>query len=135
VVVLQRNREKRLELERAHREQMSPIYRQLVETLKDFDAFAAKPEAEQQAFFKELTTKLVIHGPTPVVVAYNVWQRAVTPVTPATFLAWEGVLRAIREDLGHDNSALARGDLLRLWVREDDDEESRALWKAIKGEA
>jgi hypothetical protein len=130
IVVWQRNREKAQELETAHRAQMSPIYQQLIEALKDFEAFARKAESEQKAFFMDLATKLILHGPTPVINAWNAWSRAATPVTPATFIAWENVL--IRQDLGHDNSVLPRGDLLRLWVTEDDDDESRAMWRAIK---
>jgi len=132
VVVIQRDREKRQELERIHRGQMSPIYRELVETIKDFTAFSAKSEEEQEAFFKDLSTNLILHGPTPVVMAWNAWSRAANPVTPATFIAWENVLRAVRRDLGHDNSELPSGDLLRLFVNEDDDDESRVLWQAIR---
>lgn len=111
---------------------MSPIYQQLIEVLKDFEAFATKPEAEQRAFFMDLSTKLILHGPTPVINAWNAWSRAANPATPATFVAWEHLLRAIRQDLGHDNSAIPAGDLLRLWVNEDDDPESRLLWEGIR---
>jgi hypothetical protein len=103
-----------------------------VETIKDFQTFSSKPDEEREAFFKELSTNLILHGPTQVVMAWNAWQRAVDPAGPATFIAWEDVLRAIRQDLGHDNSALQRGDLLRLFVNEDDDDESRALWRDIR---
>jgi len=34
---------------------------------------------------------------------------------------WEKVLFAIREDLGHDNSGLETGDLLRIYVNDIDD--------------
>jgi hypothetical protein len=134
VVVVQRDRQKRQELESAHRKQMSPIYRQLVETVKDIDAFTSKPQEEQEAFFKDLATKLILYGPTPVVKAWNVWQRATAldSNSPATLIAWEGVLRAVRKDLGHDNSALQPGDLLRLFVAEDDHDDSRALWRAVR---
>jgi hypothetical protein len=133
VVVWQRNREKHQELETAHREQMSPIYEQLVENLKDMGAFSSKPEKEQREFFQDLGTKLILHGPTPVINAWNAWSRAPSnPVVPATFVAWENLLRAIREDLGHDNSNLPRGDLLRLWINEDDDEDSIKMWQGIR---
>lgn len=135
VIVWQRNREKRHELERAHREQMLPIYEELVNHLKDIEAFSSKSDKEQRDFFADLATKLILHGPSPVVNAWNTWQRAPSdPVTPQTFLAWEGLLRAIRDDLGLDGSNIPRGDLLRLWIREDPNEEGNAeLWGAIRG--
>jgi hypothetical protein len=63
-----------------------------------------------------------------------VWQQAVAVDSGslASLVAFEKVLLAIREDLGHDNSALKRGDLLRLFVNEDDDDESRAIWQAVR---
>ncbi len=134
IVVYQRSREKRQELERSHRGQMTPFYKQIVETVKDFKVFADKPEGEQEAFFRDLSTTFILNGPTPVIKAWNVWQLAVAVDSGplASLVAFEKVLLAIREDLGHDNSALKRGDLLRLFVNEDDDDESRAIWQAVR---
>jgi hypothetical protein len=125
VALLQRRWEKRQELERLHREQMTPLYKQLVETVKDIQTFAQKPENEQEAFFKDLATKLILNGPTPIVKAWNGWQLAtqVAPESAVALVAYEDLLLAIREDLGHDNSGLGRGELLRLFVNEEDDEE------------
>ena|ERR1035441_728021 len=134
VAIFQRRWEKSQELDRLHREQMSPIYKQLIEMIKDVDEFSKKPEKDQEAFFKDLSTKLILHGPTPVISAWIEWQRAaaIEPMSVATFVAWEGLLRAVRRDLGHDNSALPSGDLLRLFLNEDDNDESRALWQALR---
>lgn len=76
VAIFQRRWEKSQELDRLHREQMSPIYKELVEMIKDIDKFSQKPEEEQEAFFKDLSTKLILHGPTPVISAWIAWQRA-----------------------------------------------------------
>jgi hypothetical protein len=46
--------------------------------------------------------------------------------------AYEQLLRAIREDLGHNNSTLLPGELLRLFVNEEDTDEDRALWREIR---
>lgn len=104
---------------------MTPLYKQLVETVKDIQTFAQKPENEQEAFFKDLATKLILNGPTPIVKAWNGWQLAtqVAPESAVALVAYEDLLLAIREDLGHDNSGLGRGELLRLFVNEEDDEE------------
>lgn len=133
VIVWQRNREKQNELEISHREQMLPIYEQLVETLKDLSAFSEKSEDERRAFFQDLGTSLILHGPAPVINSWNTWSRAPTdPVTPGTFIAWENLLRAMRVDLGLDSDKIPRGDLLRLWINEDPDEDSQQLWAGIR---
>jgi hypothetical protein len=121
VVVYQRRREKHQELERSHREQMSPIYQQLVETLKDV---GEKEDGANVSFFKDLATKMLLYGPTPVVKAWIEWHRTGVSDDPsnlAGMLAWEKVLFAMREDLGHDNSGLKTGDLLRIYVNDIDE--------------
>jgi hypothetical protein len=133
VVAYQRTREKRQELERLHRDEMSPIYEQLVEMAKAIDEFVEKPEHEQKAFFRGISTKLLLHGSSPVVRAWVGWLQALG-VAPATvpLRAQEQFFRAIRTDLGLDNSALNAGDLLRLYLNEEDTDEDRALWKALR---
>jgi hypothetical protein len=133
VVIYQRTREKQQELERIHRQEMSPIYEQLVEMVKSIDEFAQKPQEEQMAFFRETATALLLHGPSPVVRTWVAWNQVlgVSPVT-VPLRAQEELLRAIRTDLGHDNGALKRGDLLRLYLNEEDDDDDRSLWRAIR---
>jgi hypothetical protein len=134
IVVYQRRREKLQELERSHRLQMGPLYTQLVEAMKDWEGFAKKPQSEQEAFFKDLSTKLILFGATPVVKAWVSWQRSVASdaAPPQGLIDLEKVLLAIRADLGHDNSELKRGDVLRLFVNEEDTDEDRAFWQAIR---
>lgn len=133
VAVFQRRWEKSQELERLHREEMSPIYEQLIETVKTIDEFAQKPAEEQQAFFRDTSTALLLHGPSPVVQAWVTWNRVLgaQPVS-VPIRAQEKLLLAIREDLGHDNSSLQPGELLRLFVNEEDTDEDRALWQEIR---
>ena len=132
-LVYQRSRERSQELEKSHRAEMSPIYEQLVETVKDIDEFAAKPEAEQVAFFKEIATKLTLHGPSPVVRTWIAWLRAL-PLKPLSvpLRAQEQLLLAIRDDLGLNNNALKRGDLVRLYLLEEDTDESREIWANLR---
>ena len=112
---------------------MSPMYEQLVETIKDIDAFVAKPEKEQIAFFKDTATKLVLHGPSPVVRAWIAWLRSLGRQPLSIPLArQEALLLAIRNDLGLDNNSLKRGDLVRLYFQEENSDESRVLWDALR---
>jgi hypothetical protein len=128
VVVAQRNFEKRREVERSHREQMTPIYEELVSSLKDMEN---RTEEQNMRFFKDLQTKLLIYGPTPVVKQWLAWQRTGIPdddTDPSALLTYEQVLFAVRADPGHDNSGLGAGDLLRLYVNDID--EMLVAWNA-----
>jgi hypothetical protein len=132
VAIFQRRSEKGQELERAHRVEMSPTYEELIETIKTIDEFAKKPVGEQEAFFKVMATKLLLHGPGPVVRAWVGWLQALGEPLPVSLGAQEKLLLAVRDDLGLNNSALQRGDLIRLYLREEDTDEDRALWRAIR---
>jgi len=133
VAIFQRRWEKSQELERLHRDEMSPIYEQLIEMVKAIDEFVKKPQEEQMAFFREISTKLLLHGPSPVVKAWVAWNQVLgaQPVS-VPIRAQEKLLLAIREDLGHDNSTLKPGELLRLYLNEEDNDEDRALWREIR---
>jgi hypothetical protein len=131
VAIYQRRWEKSQELERLHREQMSPTYAKLAETVKGIDEFTEKPAGEQQAFFKQVSTALLLHAPSPVVRSWVRWMRSLGgPLVPSLH-AQEGMLRAIREDLGLKSEGLLRGDLIRLYLREEDTDEDREIWKQL----
>jgi hypothetical protein len=131
VAVYQRRWEKQQELECLHREQMQPTDMELAETVKSIDEFAAKPEAEQQAFFKEPGTTLVLHAPSTVIRTWVAWLRSLGEPLPTPLRTQETLLRAIREDLGLKSDGLLPGDLIRLYVREEDTAEDRELWKQL----
>jgi len=44
----------------------------------------------------------------------------------AALAAWEFLLRAIRSDLGHKDSDLPLGELLRLFILEEDEQSANA---------
>jgi hypothetical protein len=123
--VLQRRWEKRQELERLRRAQMAPIYEQLITTLKEGLA-----EAEAAEFFKDLTTKLVLYGPPVIIREWNQFRmHGVSEDTsdPTSLLNYEKLLLLMRRDLGHDDSSLEEGDLLRVYVNDFD--EMVARWR------
>lgn len=118
--IVQRVWEKNQELERVRREQMAPIYEQLVSVLKENPG-----EAEAAEFFKELTTKLVLYGPAPIIREWNEFRlhgvSADDPTDPTSLLNYEKLLLLVRKDLGHDDSDLKLGDLLRVYVNDFDE--------------
>ncbi|HEY2767969.1 MAG TPA: hypothetical protein VGI76_06900 [Solirubrobacteraceae bacterium] len=125
--ILQRRWEKGQELERLRREQMSPIYEQLVSILKD-----NPEEAETAEFFKDLTTKLLLYGPAPIIKEWIEFRlhgvSADDPTNPTSLLNYEKLLLLVRKDLGHDDSELRLGDLLRVYVNDFD--EMHLRWAA-----
>jgi hypothetical protein len=129
--LLQRRWEKSRELEKLHRDEIAPIYEQLVETVKSIDTFAEKPQEEQEAFFRQLSTTLLLHGPSPVVRTWVAWLRRLDQPLAVSLPAQEQLLRAIRDDLGLNNAALLPGDLIRLYLLEEDSDESRELWRQL----
>jgi hypothetical protein len=126
--IVQRVWEKNQELERLRREQMAPIYEQLISTLKENPGEAVVAE-----FFKDLTTKLVLYGPASIIKEWNEFRlhgvSADDPTDPTSLLNYEKLLLLVRKDLGHDDSDLELGDLLRVYVNDFDEMYNRWLAK------
>jgi hypothetical protein len=134
VVVYQRRWEKRQEIDRLHRDKMAPIYEELIDTLKDMERLNDPEKQKEVLNFlnKDLTTKLLLYGPTSLIKEWGTWRTNAAGVTdpadPRILLGYERILLAVRADLGHDNSELAPLDLLRVYINEL--EESIAAWNA-----
>jgi hypothetical protein len=131
--ILQRRWEKRQELERSRREQMSPIYERLVGILKE-----SPGEEETSEFFRDLTTKMLLYGPAPIIKEWIEFRlrgmaTAGDPTNPTSLLNYEKLLLLVRKDLGHDDSELKLGDLLRIYVNDFD--EMYARWAAKQASA
>jgi hypothetical protein len=129
-LIAQRNFEKRRQLERSHQDQMTPIYEELVEAVKENET---RSEAENVAFFRNLSSKLILFGPPAVIKAWVEWRQTPVPepvegetIDPSAMFAFERVLLSVRADLGRDNSGLAPGDLLRIYINDFD--EALAQW-------
>lgn len=119
--ILQRRWEKKQELERSRREQMSPIYERLVGILKE-----SPGEEETSEFFKDLTTKMLLYGPAPIIKEWIEFRlhgmsTADDTTNPTSLLNYEKLLLLVRKDLGHDDSELKQGDLLRIYVNDFDE--------------
>jgi hypothetical protein len=132
--LVQRRWDKEQELERVRRERTAPIYEELVAILQDPQV------AEKQAagFFKELTTKLLLYGPAPIVREWSALKRQGPSddlTDPTALLNYEKFLLLVRKDFGHNDSTLVLGDLLRTYVNDFD--EMYALWmgKQAQGES
>jgi len=137
LLVVQRDRENAREAARAHREQLAPLYEQLFEKFYKGVDFQDQTEVE---FVERLQRKLVLYGASGVVLAWITWLRSMPgqeqntdEADPSLLLRWEKVLLAIRKDLGHSNSDLEPGDLLRIYIY-DVDKYVRPWLAASKGQ-
>lgn len=127
VAIVQRRWEKRQELERLRREQMAPIYEQLIGIVKT----TSGEETATADFFQDFSTKLVLYGPPAIIKSWNAFRALEMPedmTDPTYLLTYEQLLFLMRKDLGHDDSTLVPGDLLRVYVNDFD--EMYALWQA-----
>jgi hypothetical protein len=129
-VLLQQHRIEQARLREIHRDRMTPIYDRLLAHFSSLaDQEGANPTDEMSDFFKDLKRRqLLLGAPAKTLLAFTQWERDTGKATAekdevGMALAWEALLRAIRRDLGHDDSALPRGELLAVFL----DDEAREL--------
>jgi hypothetical protein len=100
---------------------MAPIYERLVGILKE-----SPGEEQTSEFFKYLTTKMLLYGPAPIIKEWIEFRlrgmsTAGDPTNPTSLLNYEKLLLLVRMDLGHDDSDMKMGDLLRVYVNDFDE--------------
>jgi hypothetical protein len=124
-VAISRNMEKRAELRQIHRDQMTPLYAELIDRVRT--AIEDQDPAEAEKFWKGLASRLILFGPPSVIKAQLVLSRHFEQIEapfapdPKAMLLLERLYRAIRADLGHDDKDLDQGDLLRLYITDIDE--------------
>jgi hypothetical protein len=126
-VVWQQRQSERARLREAHRDRMTPVYYDLLGAFKKFTAGAAEQDPEIEELFIDLKSRQLLLGASSQMVrAFNAWQGRANELqergdSTGAVLAWEELLLAIRKDLGHQDSDLPQGELLRLFVTDYDD--------------
>jgi hypothetical protein len=134
-VVWQQSRSEQARLRDANRDRMTPIYYELLGTIFQKIGAAEEEDAsdpETEAFFKDLKARqLMLGASSEMVIAFNAWQQTTAELHEqgddvGAVMAWENLLRAIRKDLGHRDSNLPRGELLRLFITDYDEHFSTA---------
>ena len=122
-VIWQQRQSEKARLREAHRDRMTPVYHELLKRVWQ----QAGPKTEQPAedvaeFMRDLKSRqLMLGAPSAMIRAFNSWEREAKAAQDkddnvALIFAWEELLRAIRRDLGHDDSGLPRGELLRVFM-------------------
>jgi hypothetical protein len=128
-VVWQQRQTEKARLREVHRDRMSPVYDDLLGVIwnKLGGSQADPTDPEVEAFFRDLKARQLMLGASSAMVkAFNEWTGATKAAAEAgdnlaAMTAWEFLLRAIRSDLGHDDSSLPPGELLRLFISDYDD--------------
>jgi hypothetical protein len=118
-VVFERSRVEQERRREVQRQRMEPMYKEFVE--RAHDEFASQGQSgtpETRRFFTKFKGKeLLLGADAKVIQALVVFEKTKPsdsePLAPA--LAYEALLRSIRRDLGHSDSVLREGDLLRVF--------------------
>ena len=128
-VAWQQRQVEKARLRDAHRDRMSPVYDELLKVIwsKIGGSQDDEIDPEVEEFLRDLKARqMTLGASSAMVIAFNRWtdetQAAVSDGNDlAALLAWESLLRAIRGDLGHDDSDLLPGELLRLFITDYDE--------------
>jgi hypothetical protein len=114
-------------LREAHRDRMTPVYHELLKLVWQQAGQESQEPAEEVAeFMRDLKARqLILGAPREMIRAFNRWEREAKAAQEkddniALVFAWEELLRAMRRDLGHDDSGLPRGELLRVFMDDID---------------
>ncbi len=128
-VVWQQRQAEKARLREAHRDRMSPVYYDLLGVMfkKIGSGGASGPDSEAEEFFRDLKARqLTLGASSEMVQAFNGWARSTARAQEegndlGAVLAWEVLLRAIRKDIGHEDSDLPPLELLRLFITDFDE--------------
>ncbi|UYN83232.1 MAG: hypothetical protein KIT89_11090 [Microcella sp.] len=119
--------ERRRGRENAIRESKTKLYDEMMTGLMrmlNLRKNAPMPEKEMVAFFADITPQIITYGSRRVIRAWNEF-RKVSRVSPndgkAALLAFEGLLKAMRADLGHTVFTHPQGELLGVFVNDIDE--------------
>lgn len=128
-VVWQQRQAEKARIREAHRDRMKPIYYDLLGTV--FTKMGGKmgdgPDPNAEEFFRDLKARqLTLGASSEMVQAFNAWGKETAQAQKEgsdlnAVIAWEVLLRAIRKDLGHDDSDLPPLELLRLFITDFDE--------------
>jgi hypothetical protein len=129
-VLFSKKQEHKVDIENQLREKKIPIYENIIEfifliTFAEKLGKAQPSEKETIAFFADTTRDLVIWGSKDIVKAFGDFKDMLASFaengdTAGMLATLEDFLFAIRKDLGHKQTKVKRGDILRLYINDVD---------------
>jgi hypothetical protein len=127
-VAWQQRQSEKARLREAHRDRVTPAYHELLKLVwQQANPTTQQPPEEVEEFMRDLKARqLVLGAPKEMIEAFNRWERDAKAAqeaddSVALAFAWEELLRAMRRDLGHDDSGMERGELLRVFMTDIDE--------------
>ena len=127
-VVWQQRQAEKARIREAHRDRMKPIYYDLLGTVfKKMGGKGDESDPKAEEFFRDLKARqLTLGASSAMVQAFNAWGKETAQAQKEgsdlnAVVAWEVLLRAIRKDLGHEDSDLPPLELLRLFITDFDE--------------
>jgi hypothetical protein len=129
-VVIGRYFEKRKEVEEAFRERRLKTYSEFLSTFMNLTPDTTKENPELVPFFRNMHKEMILWAGPKLLKAYiSFLGQMGDPLAGKSFYMLEDFYMAIRYDLGHSNSGLARGDILSLVIKRDELEQLLANMK------
>jgi len=120
-IVIGRYFEKRKEVEEAFRERRLKTYDGFLSTFVNLTSETKKENPELVAFLRNMNKEMILCAGPKLLKAYISFLGQMSdPLAGKSFYLMEDFYMAIREDLGHSNKGLARGDVLSLLIKRDE---------------
>ncbi|MBB5741712.1 hypothetical protein HD600_000209 [Microbacterium ginsengiterrae] len=123
-----RSLERRRSRENAIREKKTEIYDDLIRGLMQMLNLSKSEdpmtETEMVKLFSEAVPNLIAYGSRRVILAWNNFRKVAAHSAGdanATGHAFEDLLKAMRNDLGHPTATTGRGELLRMFITDYDE--------------
>jgi len=120
-IVYNQRKTKEREIAESHRQQKIDLYKKFMDNVVVGALRLAKDKADDadlqkhlETFFLDFTANLIVWGSPGVIHEYTKSRKSGNQ--PQMLLQIDDVLRAIREDLGHSNRRIGRGDLIALFL-------------------
>jgi hypothetical protein len=130
-VLIAKHYERQAEIQREHMKRKAEIYERQIQFWFSilFAPKLNKPvpnDQELMAFFNDTMKDLITWGGDGVLHAYRRFRASAAPASQFELaknmiFVFEELLFEMRKDLGHANSGLGRGDLLRMFITDFDD--------------
>jgi len=120
-VVVGRYFERRKEVEQAFRERRLQAYERFISKFAEITGETPLPPDDLVRFLRQLNKEILLWAGPHLLKAYSMFLSAASDGGAGkTFFMLEDFYRAMREDLGHSNTGLKRGDILRLILKQED---------------
>ncbi|NQT91852.1 MAG: hypothetical protein HQ559_03755, partial [Lentisphaerae bacterium] len=119
------------EIREAHRQRKTDVYNGFLEMVKDIMKAGASATVDEYVDrMRSFNSDLILCGSPAVIQACHEWYATAQTLgkrDPSAILAVDALYRAFRKDLGLSNKSLAKGDLIRLYLKPGEIEKMKGV--------